>query len=101
MVSAWEPDELRGSRPVLGGAEGEIPSVYSTLKNRCFSSSRMRRIFEEFRRFVNRKNEAILGVSVCIYLAGRTDPKNLSNVAPQLRLTISPPPLCITAWLRK
>ena len=24
-----EPDELRGSRPVLGGAEGEIPSVYS------------------------------------------------------------------------
>jgi hypothetical protein len=30
---------LRGSRPVLGGAEGEIPSVYSTLKIRVFFGS--------------------------------------------------------------
>jgi hypothetical protein len=30
---------LRGSRPVLGEAEGEIPSVYSTLKIRGFSSA--------------------------------------------------------------
>jgi len=29
-VLVEEPDELRGSRPVLGGAEGEIPSAYST-----------------------------------------------------------------------
>ena len=29
MIPALEPDELRGSRPVLGGAEGEIPSAYS------------------------------------------------------------------------
>ena len=27
---------MRGSRPVLGGAEGEIPSVYSPLKIRVF-----------------------------------------------------------------
>ena len=25
----WEPDEPRGSRPVLREAEGEIPSAYS------------------------------------------------------------------------
>ena len=27
---------MRGSRPVLGEAEGEIPSVYLPLKNVCF-----------------------------------------------------------------
>jgi hypothetical protein len=26
----WEPYELRGSRTVLGGPEGEIPSGYSS-----------------------------------------------------------------------
>ncbi len=25
----WEPDEARGSRPVLRGGEGAIPSLYS------------------------------------------------------------------------
>ena len=29
---------MRGSRPVLGGAEGEIPSVYPPLKIKVFSS---------------------------------------------------------------
>jgi len=30
---------VRGSRPVLGGAEGEIPSVYSALEIRVLFSS--------------------------------------------------------------
>ena len=28
-LDEWEPDELRGSRPVLRGREGEVPSLYS------------------------------------------------------------------------
>src|SRR5690606_38405983 len=31
MAGGWEPDELRGSRPVLRGAGGAIPPVYSPL----------------------------------------------------------------------
>ena len=34
-----EPDESRNSCPVLGGAEGEIPSVYLPLKNGMFFCS--------------------------------------------------------------
>jgi len=30
---------MRGSRPVLGGAEGEIPSAYSPLESRVFSGT--------------------------------------------------------------
>lgn len=29
MAGQWEPDELRGSSPVLREAGGEIPLVYS------------------------------------------------------------------------
>jgi hypothetical protein len=28
----WEPDDRRLSRPVLRGAEGEVPSAYSPAK---------------------------------------------------------------------
>jgi hypothetical protein len=38
LMTFLEPDELRDSSPILGGAEGEIPSVYSPLEIRLFLS---------------------------------------------------------------
>ena len=38
-VIQLKPYLSNGSRPVLGGADGEIPSVYSTLDIRVFFNS--------------------------------------------------------------